>query len=478
MEWLSSFFSSTRWQDGVDILLNSFILFRLYVLFRGTHVMRVVAGIALLWVVQRVAVFLGLIVTSWVMQGIIAGAALIIIIVFRNEIRSVLQARNLKAILWGFAQKNTATPLETIIESVYLLARKRIGALLVLPGKDDLSDLVQNQIPWNGLISTEMLLSIFWPDNPVHDGAAVIEGRRVSHVGAILPLSKREDFPTYFGTRHRAAVGLAESSDAMTIVVSEERGQVMVAKGTDTFPIHDNLQLEQLLKTHLGATPAQREGFLKEEMELKLAALISVLFVTGIWFSFARGMESMITLGIPVEYMNRGSRMEIIDASVNGVSLSLAGSGTLIKSLRPEQIKVVLDLGQAVVGKNTYTITRDNVVLPPGILLKKVDPAFVSVSLDRPVTKSLPIQCDFAGKLAKNLIMQSVTLIPENVTVVGGSLNLENLTTIYTEKIPLDDLKASGQVTIHLALQSAGLKAVDSQRNKVVVKYSLVKRKR
>jgi diadenylate cyclase len=477
MDVLSSFFASVRWQDGVDILLNSFILFRLYVLFRGTHVMRVVAGIALLWVFQRVAVFLGLIVTSWVMQGIIAGAALIIIIVFRNEIRSVLQARNLKAILWGFTQKSTRTPVETIIESVYLLARKRIGAILVLPGTDDLQDLIQNQITWNGLMSTEMLLSIFWPDNPVHDGAAVIQGRRVTHVGAILPLSKRDDFPSYFGTRHRAAVGLAENSDALTIVVSEERGQVMVAKGGDTFHIHDNLELEQLLRTHMGTAPAQRGGLFREDRELKLAAAISVLFVTGIWFSFARGMETLITLGVPVEYMNSGNRMEIIDASVNGVSLSLSGSGTLIKSLHPDQVKVKLDLGQAVVGKNTYTITKDNVVLPPGILLKKVDPAVVQVNVDRPETKSLPIQSDWVGKLADDLIMQSVTLIPESIMVAGGSLNLQNRSTVYTEKIPLDGIRASGQMTVRLALHPGGLKAVDGQPDKVVVKYSIIKRK-
>jgi len=102
MTILSSFLSSMRWQDAVDIIFNSYILFRLYILFRGTNVFRVITGIAILWFFQRMAFALGLIVTSWVMQGFTAVAALIIIIVFRNEIRSVLQAKNLRAILWGF----------------------------------------------------------------------------------------------------------------------------------------------------------------------------------------------------------------------------------------------------------------------------------------------------------------------------------------------------------------------------------------
>jgi diadenylate cyclase len=122
---LISFLSTIRWQDVVDIVLNAYILFRLYVLFRGTNVIRVIAGIALLWIFQSLAGKLGLIVTSWAMQGIIAGAALIIIIVFRNEIRNVLQAKNLRVILWGFPQASVRTPLDSLIEGVYDLANNR-----------------------------------------------------------------------------------------------------------------------------------------------------------------------------------------------------------------------------------------------------------------------------------------------------------------------------------------------------------------
>ena len=99
MDLGSSFIATIRWQDVVDILLNSYILFRLYVLFRGTNVIRVIVGIAFLWIFQRVAVGMGLIVTSWAMQGIITVGALIIIIVFRNEISSVLQTKSLKTVL-------------------------------------------------------------------------------------------------------------------------------------------------------------------------------------------------------------------------------------------------------------------------------------------------------------------------------------------------------------------------------------------
>ncbi len=114
-----SFLGNIRWQDIVDIIINSYIIFRLYIIFRGTNAFRVLIGIALLWFFQRIAVSLGLIITSWAIQAITAVAAIIIIVVFRNEIRSVLQAKNLKTLLWGFPHKQVLTPIELIVEGVF-----------------------------------------------------------------------------------------------------------------------------------------------------------------------------------------------------------------------------------------------------------------------------------------------------------------------------------------------------------------------
>jgi uncharacterized protein (TIGR00159 family) len=439
--------------------------------------MRVIAGIALLWVFQRIAVILGLIVTSWVIQGIIAAAALIIVIVFRNEIRNILQAKNFKAILWGSPYKNSRTPIQILIESVYELAKKNIGALMILPGTEDLEDIVAGGITWNGKISKEMLVSIFWPGNPVHDGAAIVADRRIQRVGTILPLSERDDLPSYFGTRHRAAVGLSERSDALAIVISEERGKVMVAKDGLVFHIKDNLELEQRLSEHLGAALAQTGWFLREKLEFSLAAFLCIVCVTGVWFSFARGLETLISLSVPVEYMNRSSQMEIMDTSVNSVDLILAGSGALVKSLTGEHVKVKIDLAEAVAGRNTYTLTRENIVLPPGIVLKEIDPAVINVVLDMPVEKVFPIQVDWVGKLSNNLVMDMVTVEPEVVTLLGGQQSIKSIDTIYTEKISLDHIKAGGQLAVNLVLYPNGLKFVDDQKEKVIVHYSIIPRK-
>jgi DNA integrity scanning protein DisA with diadenylate cyclase activity len=419
---------------------------------------------------------LGLIVTSWGIQGITAVAAFIIIVVFRNEIRSVLQAKNLRTLLWGFRHVSMDTPVKTITDSIYDLARKRIGALLVFPRKDDPGEAVHSGIPWRGVVSKEMILSIFWGDNPVHDGAAIIQGDRITEVGAILPLSHREDLPSYYGTRHRAAAGLAEATDALIVVVSEERGQVAVAKGPDFSVIGEKEDLARILRQHMGL-PVTEEGYEKKLIfRLSVAAVVSLLFITGVWFSFTRGMYTLTTLEIPVEYMNLTSGMEILETSVNAVRLDLSGSGPLVKSIRPDQIKVTLDLSKGVVGPNTFNIIPEDISLPPGVVLKTVDPPTVGVTLDIPMKKKLPVQVDWVGKLPEHLILASVRIKPKEVEVVGGARIVEKISTIYTEKAPLDNINETGTMTVGLALNPASLKIASGSKDRITIRYVVKKR--
>ena len=476
MEKLLIFLSSIRWQDIIDISLNSYILFRFYVLFRGTNVFRVLIGMTILWFLQRLAISLGLIVTSWVVQGIVAVGAIIIIVVFRNEIRRVLQARNLKSIFWGLSLKSAVTPTEIIVESVFGMAKSKCGGLIVFPGKEDLSDAVQGGTPWRGLITKEMITSIFWPDNPVHDGAAIVQGDRISVVGAILPLSDRDDLPSYYGTRHRAALGLAEATDALTIVVSEERGDILVAKGSRLREIRQKQTLEQNIREHLGTASVKKDVARKEGLEIVAAALLSIVFITGIWFSVSRGQDTLVSLDIPVDYTDRAAGTEIADTSVKSVSLVLSGSGALVKSVTPDQVNVRLDISNAVIGQNSFTITPDNISLPPGIALREVTPPVIDVFIDETIKKQLPVQVDWAGKLSPELILLDFALNPETVEVAGGKRILEKITTVYTEKVPLDNLSGSGELTAKLVLNPAALKIAQGSKDKVTIQYLIRKR--
>jgi diadenylate cyclase len=475
MDSLGAFFFGIRWQDIVDILLNSYILFRLYVLFRGTTTFRVLVGIAFLWFFQRTAFALGLVMTSWAIQGITAAGALIVIVVFRNEIRSVFKTTNLKNIFWGFPGKVSDTPVEIIVDSMFTLAGKRIGALIVLPGKESLEDVLQEGITWHGLVSKEMLMSIFWMGNPVHDGAIIIKGERVLNVGVILPLSKREDLPVHYGTRHRAAAGTAELSDAMALLVSEERGEVVVAKGQHLTTVRRPDDLEKMLYDHLGK-PVEKDGDQRvHRRNMVLAALLSVVFISSIWFSITRGLDTLTAMEVPIEYFKSDPSMEIIETSINSVRLHLSGSSFLIKSIRPGQVRVRTNINGAQLGKTRIPITLEDVSLPPGILLKKIEPPFVEVVLAKPTLKLIPVQVDWDGRLPDDLIMTGVRLMPQVVHVSGKSNLLKTVSTIYTKKVPLDAIRERGTITAELVVENPSL-SLASDVKKVTLHFEVEKR--
>jgi diadenylate cyclase len=466
------FLSTIRWQDLVDIIINSYILFRVYVLFHGTNAFRVLVGITSLWILQEVAASMGLILTSWAVRGITTAAAIIIIVVFRNEIRSALQARNLKAFFWGSPIREQATPVDIVVQTVFQMGKKRIGALLVFPGQEEFGELAHGGILWHGTVSQEMLLSIFWPNNPVHDGAIIIRGDQIVEVGVLLPLSQRQDLPSYYGTRHRAALGLAERSDALVVVVSEERGRVTVAKDNSILPFSEPEDLSQAINRHLNLSDGMPTSIRKRErLRLSLAAVLSLLVMTGIWFGFTRSQDTIIALNVPIEYVNRPLSYEILDTSTDEARLQLYGSSALIKSLQPGQVLVRVDLSKAVEGRNVFPITQDNIVLPPGIFLNKVQPSNIDVNLDAPVTKELPVQVDWAGKLPENLDLVKVTVSPETVKVIGGSQVLERASTLYTAPVRLDSLTKSGSLTTTLVLTPPSLKLISNSNEKVTVTY-------
>lgn len=468
-------FFDIGWQNGLDIALNTYILFRLYVLFRGTNVLRVLLFMGVLLVFRQVAFSMGLIITSWVMQGVIAVAALVIIVVFRNEISSVLKTRDLKFFLWGIPRQQLKTPVGIIVESVYELARQKIGALIVLPLSRGMESVVQEGITWQGKLSKEMLISIFWQDNPVHDGAVVIQGDRITEVGVILPLSKRTDLPSRFGTRHRAAIGLAEQTDAMVIVVSEERGKITVAQDKRVYDINDARVLEKMLIQHAGGDSSARD-VKKQTRDLAIAAAVCLACVTGLWLSFSRGVETLATHDVPVEFVKSDQKMEVFSSSASTIRLLVSGSRPLIRSLKPDRINVKLSLANTTPGKNSLAVGRSAISLPPGISVINIEPSMLEVFVDVPLKKDVAIQAFWVGRLSPDLIMTQAIVEPEKILVVGPSQALKDIETLFTEPLSLDGITESGKITAGIVFSPSTIRPDDQKKSIAQLEYSIQKR--
>jgi YbbR domain-containing protein len=229
--------------------------------------------------------------------------------------------------------------------------------------------------------------------------------------------------------------------------------------------------LEQILQQHKGVASIKGRELIKEKLMVVAAALFSVIFISGVWFSVSRGGDTLLTFESPVVYLNRDPSMEIVRTSVNTVSLELEGSGALMKSIKPDQVQVKLDLTQSKVGPNTFTITRESISLPPGIVLKGVTPTVVEVDLDVVIKKEIPVQIDWVGRLPDHFILTETGVKPGTVAVTGGKRILENISTLYTEKVPLNNLEVKGTITVNLALTPASLKIAPGSKDKITITY-------
>jgi YbbR domain-containing protein len=143
----------------------------------------------------------------------------------------------------------------------------------------------------------------------------------------------------------------------------------------------------------------------------------------------------------------------------------------LIKSIKPDQIQVKLDLRKLKEGPHSFTITRESISLPPGIILKGVTPPVVDVDLDVLIKKELPVQIDWVGKLPDRFILTEATIRPKTVEIIGGKRMLEKMSTIYTEKVSLNNLEGKGTITANLALNPASLKTAPNSKKKVTITY-------
>lgn len=237
-----------RWQDGLDILIMAFLFYNLILLLRGTRAIQMLAGLGLLLAISFAAARIDLHAVTFVLQNFLGAIVLVIIILFQPELRRALANMGQAPLLRFFDPIKEERILQECVRGTQALAAKRIGALIALQRDTDLRAYVDGGVGFDARVSRELLFSIFLPSSPVHDGAVLIQGNRLSEAGCFLPLSQNPNLPKDLGTRHRAAIGLSEETDAAVIVVSEETGAVSLALGGELRRDLDAPQLQRELE--------------------------------------------------------------------------------------------------------------------------------------------------------------------------------------------------------------------------------------
>lgn len=220
-----------RWQDLFDIIFVSIVLYRVLLLIKGTRAAQMLAGIGILIAASFLSKYLQLYTMDWLVQSFWSQLVIVLIILFQPEIRKALAQVGESPFFQGFTSAEGLRSLEEIVRSAVALANRKIGALIVIERDVSLKDYVEIGTPLDAKVSKELLVSIFHPASPIHDGAVIIRGNRVVAAGCFLPITLGVDVSKSLGTRHRAAIGISEETDAVAIIISEETGNISVAIG-------------------------------------------------------------------------------------------------------------------------------------------------------------------------------------------------------------------------------------------------------
>ncbi|MFH1429611.1 MAG: diadenylate cyclase CdaA [Candidatus Margulisiibacteriota bacterium] len=225
-------FKSMKWLDIIDVLLVAFVIYRVLLWFKGTRALQLTKGLFLVLLVYLLSKLLGLGTIDWLLEKLAAILLIVLIIVFQPELRRMLErlGRGTFFSRYVFTSRQGTGLIQSLIRTIENLAEQKTGAIIVLERETGMDEYIESGVILDAKVSVELLLSIFNTESPLHDGAVVLQGNRIVAAACLLPLTDSRLVDSRLGTRHRAAIGLTEQTDAVVIVTSEETGVISVAE--------------------------------------------------------------------------------------------------------------------------------------------------------------------------------------------------------------------------------------------------------
>ena len=371
--------------DVIDILVVTVLLYTATAWLRETRAAFVIRGIFVLAAVYIVARYLDLQLTAWLFQGFFAIFLIIIVVIFQEELRQIFE----RIAVWSLATKPVrplrSDAVDILVGTLADLAKEKIGALVVVEGRDPIDRHIMGGIELAGKISEPLLKSIFDPHSPGHDGAVIIENDRISRFAAHLPLSNDFQQLANVGTRHSAALGLAELSDALCIAVSEERGTISFARNGRLRQIDNIQELSLLLRRFLQEKypSSERRTFsLALVRENWVVKLVTFSLAVGLWYVLIPGSSTVeVTYKLPVQVQNVPADYHVEEVMPTQVNATFTGPRRAFYFFDPGKLKVTVDLSATESGRKVLRLTEQNVQHPQDLTLRELDPQTLRVSV-------------------------------------------------------------------------------------------------
>ena len=440
---------SFRIQDLIDICLIGVAFYGLLVWFRKTRSRLVLAGIGLLGLVYFLSRWLQLYMTAVLLQSLFAVIIFALIVLFQEELRRFFE----RIAMWGgFRKRPPVTSsehlVETLAQTAASLARKKSGTLIVLQGAEPLDRHIQGGVRLDGILSEELLESIFDPHSVGHDGAVIVESGKVSQFGCHLPLSS--NFPQFgnLGLRHTAALGLSEISDSLCIVVSEERGTISIAQNGELKVLDNAAQLKVALDDFYSRqSPGEKKSifswFGAHLAEKVAAVLLALLMWIGLGYQRETVQRDYI---VPIEYRNIAPEWVIEEPKLVDAKIMLMGPEQAFRLFDASGLKISLDLSKLKQGGQEIALTKDMIKTPGSLTVVGLKPDRIFITAYKLVPKSFPVEIRTVGIPPPGVHLQKIEAVPSAITALVPPKLLREGLRITTKPIDLRQIKESTTV--------------------------------
>ncbi len=360
--------SNLRFQDGLDILFLTIVVYYLTLWFWGTKAFKALVGLLALGLIYTATRSWGLFLTTWVFEILWQVLVILIIILFQTEIRQVLERVNPLQMLGLRSEERSADWVPGLVQALMVLAKRRIGALIIIERLDWVEEWLTAGVPIEGEPGPELVMSIFQKESPLHDGAMLIRKGKVTRVSCYLPLSSAENLPTQWGTRHRAALGLSEKCDARVLVVSEERGEISLARSGEMVSIENVDHLTRAVHEAVKRPGIEGRSWskkVKQYLTHRWKLKLGILGVVSVFWLLLAGQQNFeATFSIPIEIRNLPSNLEIESPLDAAVRITVRGLRKDASTLDRENVNVEMDFSSARAGTRVYRLGRDHIALP------------------------------------------------------------------------------------------------------------------
>lgn len=475
---MSQFVEHFRLADLLDIVVLTVLLYAgiSWMTRRLSHA--VIIGVALVGLLYVAARVLQMYLTLLLFQVGIVIIAFSLVVIFQQDLRRGFERLAAWRLRWpGRKRHQNPELLDQLVEAAGLLAEQRTGALLVLKGREPLDVHIRGGIRLDGEVSIPLLLSLFDSSTPGHDGAALIGNDRLKMFGVHLPLSQNLAQVKGKGTRHTAALGLAERSDALIIVVSEERGTICIAhEGTLS-----ELESPAALKDRLTDFEQYFSGRRRPSPWKWLASqattmVLAVGLAFTLWMSVAYRVDQVDKPleGVPIEYRNLPDGLVLDNNAPAKIDLTLTGAERALEAFDEKRLKVSVNLEGRSEGKVTIPISRELLNLPERVTLRPDDAHKIELQLYRKLT--LPVKANVQEKtLPEGYTLGEVTTTPAEVTVFLQSAVESPLQYVTTRPIRLDSTTKSTTVKTQLEALPSYARFSNNQSPEVEVTITITR---